>query len=335
VNVASVGLLRAPDGAAGAAGQQQGTGSGFVIDAAGHIVTNDHVVSDAGELRITFLDHSTFPAVLVGRDPDNDLAVVWVDPAATTPRGSRARDLLRPVKLGDSDRIVVGEDAIAIGSPLGLQHTVTAGIVSALRDPLEDPLGAESIPLLGGAVQTDAAVNPGNSGGPLFNALGEVIGVNAAGLSPTGASIGLNFAIPVNVVKRVVPELIARGCYRHPSLGARTIPLSLFGPATRKELRLPEAQNGLLVTEATGGAAAAGLRAGERVVSLGTVQVPVGGDILVAVDGIELVTAGELRAYIENRKRPGDAVVLTVLREGVLRSAAVTLGERPSSQPCL
>jgi len=152
-----------------------GVGSGFVIDDQGHIVTNNHVVEDADELVVTFKDGTTAPAELVGRDPDNDLAVVRVDPAGNNERGRPIREEIKPVPLGDSDQVAIGEDAIAIGSPLGLEQTVTAGIVSAIRSPGDESISGQ-LQLLGGAIQTDAAINPGNSGGPLFNAAGEVIG---------------------------------------------------------------------------------------------------------------------------------------------------------------
>jgi 2-alkenal reductase len=328
VNITSVGVVRT---AAGVAAQPQGTGSGFVLDDRGHIVTNNHVVQEADQLTVTFPDRTTVPGRLVGRDPDNDLAVLQVDRAAAPPGGRPVAELLKPVALGDSDRITIGEEAIAIGSPLGLQQTVTSGIVSALRTPEED--GAAAL-LLGGAVQTDAAINPGNSGGPLFNAAGEVIGVNTAGLSQSGGSIGLNFAIPVNVVKRVVPELIRSGCYRHPAIGISGLPLAQLGQGTKRQLGLPLDQGGLLVQEATAGAAQAGVRAGDRVVDVGGTPLRVGGDTVVAVDGRPLGGGGDLRGYIENTKRPGDAVTLTVLRSGQRQDVRVTLTERPSEVPC-
>jgi S1-C subfamily serine protease len=337
VNVTSLAVVRSPFGApfgASPAGQPaqpqpRGTGSGFVIDNEGHIVTNNHVVEEADQLGVTFPDRTAVPATLVGRDPENDLAVIRVDPNAKDENGRALKDLLRPVTLGDSDRIVTGEIAIAIGSPLGLQQTVTSGIVSAVRLPSEEIAGGEPL-LLGGAVQTDAAINPGNSGGPLFNAAGEVIGVNTAGLAPAGGSIGLNFAIPVNVVKRVVPELISRGCYRHPLIGVSALPLSQIGQSARRELDVPVNQAGLLVQEVSAGAADAGIRAGQRTVTLGGAPLRAGGDIVIAVDGRRITSGGELRAYVENNKRPGDAVALTVLRDGQRRDVRVMLSERPS-----
>jgi S1-C subfamily serine protease len=243
------------------------------------------------------------------------------------------RDRLRPVVPGDSDRVTIGEDAIAIGSPLGLQQTVTAGIVSAVRLPGEDA-GRGPLDLLGGAIQTDAAINPGNSGGPLFNAAGEVIGVNTAIVSQSGGNIGIGFAIPINVVKRVAPELIQSGCYRHPLIGVSTLPLAALGPQARQVLVIAANQQGLLVQEASAGAAAAGVRAGERVVVLSGESVRAGGDIIVAIDGHPVTSGGDLRAYIENSKRPGEAVTVTLLRTDQRLELQVLLQERPGQPGC-
>jgi S1-C subfamily serine protease len=285
-------------------------------------------------LNVTFQDRTSVPARLVGRDPDNDLAVIQVDPGATDESGRPIRGLIKPVTLGDSDRITIGEDAIAIGSPLGLRQTVTAGIVSALRNPGEEAGQPGQVELLGGAVQTDAPINPGNSGGPLFNASGEVIGVNTAILSGSGGNIGIGFAVPVNVVKRVAPELIQSGCYRHPLIGVSTIPLAQIGQAAKRQLGIPVNQKGLLVQESTAGAQQAGIQAGNQMVNLGGEAVRAGGDIIVAIDGREVTTGGDLRAYIENNKRPGDTVTLTIIRNGQRQEVQVRLGERPSQQPC-
>jgi len=330
VNITSVAVVR---GFSGSSTQTpQGTGTGFIIDDQGHMVTNNHVVEDADQLVVTFKDGATMPAELVGRDPDNDLAVIRVDAAGNDDRNRPVRDKLKPVRMGDSSRVAIGEDAIAIGSPLGLQQTVTSGIVSAIRGPQDESLQGQ-VQLLGGAIQTDAAINPGNSGGPLFNAAGEVIGVNSAILSGTGGNIGIGFAIPVNVAKRVVPDLIQSGCYRHPIVGVTTIGLSQLGQALKRELGIPLNQRGLLVQDASGGAATSGLRGGNRAVNLGGgVQLRTGGDIITAIDGQELNDGGQLRAYIENNKRPGDRVTLTVLRGDQRLELQATLGERPNDQ---
>ena len=333
VNITSLAVVRSQ--MSGTTTQRaQGTGSGFIIDRDGHIVTNNHVVEDADQLAVTFQDKTTVPARLVGRDPENDLAVIRVDPNATDASGRRIAELIKPVALGDSDRIEIGEEAIAIGSPLGLQQTVTLGIVSAVRLPSEEIGPGQELPLLGGAVQTDAAINPGNSGGPLFNASGEVIGVNSAGLAPAGSSIGLNFAIPINVVKRVAPELINRGCYRHPLIGVSALPLSQIGPALKEQLGLPTTLRGLLVQEVSAGAARAGVRVGARQINAGGVPLRVGGDIITGIDGRQVATGGDLRAYVENNKRPGDTVSLTLQRDGQPVQVQVNLTPRPSDIPC-
>lgn len=327
VNITSVAVVRTR---LGLAEQPQGTGSGFMLDTEGRIVTNNHVVQDADQLTVTFQDGTTVPAELLGRDPDNDLAVVRVDPNGADTDGKPTRDRLRPVTLGNSDQVTIGEDAIAIGSPLGLRQTVTAGIVSALRNPGEEA-GRGQLDLLGGAVQTDAPINPGNSGGPLFNGAGEVIGVNTAILSQSGGNIGIGFAIPVNVVKRVAPELIQHGRYRHPFIGVGALPLSLLGQNARRQLGVQQHQKGLLVQESSAGAQQAGIRAGGRTVTLDGLPVRVGGDIIVALDGRPTNTGGELRGYIENNKRPGDTVTITLVRDGQPMDVQVTLVERPAS----
>jgi S1-C subfamily serine protease len=262
--------------------------------------------------------------------PSVSPAVIQVDASAPDTQGNPIRSRLQPVTLADSDHVIIGETAIAIGSPLGLQQTVTAGIVSARRDP-----GDESqLDLLGGAIQTDAAINPGNSGGPLFNGSGQVIGVNSAILSQSGGNEGIGFSIPINVVERVAPELIQTGRYRHPLLGVTTIPLAQIGQSARQQLGLDTRQQGLLVIQVTGGAQQAGIQAGNQQVTLSGEQIPAGGDIIVAVDGQPIATSGDLRAYIENTKHPGDTVTLTILRGGQRQEFPVTLGERPAqSQP--
>jgi len=316
--------------------QPQGIGSGFFIDGDGRIVTNNHVVQDAAQLAVTLQDKTMVSARLLGRDPDNDLAVIQVDPKATDPDGRAIADRIRPVTLGDSDHVTIGETAVAIGSPLGLQQTVTEGIVSALRNPGEDTGPAvaaqqQSLDLLGGAIQTDAAINPGNSGGPLFNASGQVIGVNSAILSQSGGNEGVGFAIPINVVKRVAPELIQSGRYRHPQVGVTSIPLSDLSPQAKQQLGLQPNQKGLLVQQVTAGAQQAGIQPGARRVNVGSDTILVGGDIIVGIDGQPVATGGDLRGWIENTKHPGDTTMLSILRKGQRQDVPITLSERPAS----
>jgi 2-alkenal reductase len=331
VNITSLAVI------SGRRGQQtqqpQGIGSGFFMDADGRIVTNNHVVQDADQLAVTLQDKTTIPAQLVGRDPDNDLAVIQVDPAAIDDDGRPIRDRIAPVTLGDSDQVTIGETAVAIGSPLGLQQTVTEGIVSARRNPGEESaIPGTQLDLQGGALQTDAAINPGNSGGPLFNAAGQVIGVNSAILSQSGGNEGVGFSIPINVVKRVAPELIQTGRYRHPQVGVSSVPLADLSPQAKQQLGFQPTQKGLLVQQVTAGAQQAGLQAGTRRVNLGNETILTGGDIIVAVDGQRVATGGDLRGYIENTRHPGDTVTVTVLRNGQRQDMQVTLSERPPAQ---
>jgi 2-alkenal reductase len=328
VNITSLAVVRTRQGQSA---QPQGIGSGFMLDSDGRIVTNNHVVQDAAQLNVTFQDKSTVPATLVGRDPDNDLAVIQVDPNTTDDQGASIRSRIKPVTLGDSDDVIIGETVVAIGSPLGLQQTVTQGIVSARRTPGEDtgPAG-DSLDLIGGAIQTDAAINPGNSGGPLFNAAGMVIGVNSAILSQSGGNEGIGFAIPINVVKRVSPELIANGRYRHPLLGVSTLSIAQIGTAAKQQLGIPPNVKGLLVVEVSAGAQQAGIQPGTRQINIGGDMIPTGGDIIVAIDGQPIGAGGDLRAYIENNKHPGESAVITIVRNGQRQDVAVTLSERPA-----
>jgi len=314
--------------------QPQGIGSGFFIDIDGRIVTNDHVVQDATQLAVTLSDKTTVAAQLLGRDADNDLAVIKIDPNATDQDGRSIADRIKPVTLGDSDQVTIGETAIAIGSPLGLAQTVTEGIVSALRNPFENsPVpGAQIADIVGGAIQTDAAINPGNSGGPLFNASGQVIGVNSSILSQSGGNEGVGFSIPINVVKRVVPELIQNGRYRHPQLGVSTVALSDLSPAAKQQLGFQPNQRGLLVEQVSAGAQQAGIQAGTRRAQLGNQTILVGGDVIVAIDGQPVATGGDLRGWIENNKHPGDTATVSVLRNNARQDFQVTLSERPAAQ---
>ena len=293
---------------------QQATGSGFVIDTQGHIVTNNHVVQGAERLEVTFADGSTAEANLVGRDPATDLAVINVDVPAGT---------LHPLKLGDSESLQVGQLAIAIGSPFRLQGTVTMGVVSSLGRDLRATNGR----VIGGVIQTDAAINPGNSGGPLLNSAGEVIGVNSAIFSPSGGNVGIGFAIPVNAVKRWVPELVAQGRARHPYLG---ITGQTITPALARTLSLP-AEEGVLLAQVAQGtpAATAGLRGGDRQTRAGNVLVTTGGDVITAINGNKLKKIEELTNYLDTVTRVGDQVSLTVVRGNETLTVNVVLAERP------
>ena len=292
----------------------QATGSGFVLDQQGNIVTNNHVVENAEKLEVTFADGSTAEATLVGRDPSNDLAVIKVD----VPAG-----VLRPLKLGDSSALQVGQLAIAIGSPFRLQGTVTIGVVSSLGRDLRAGNGR----IIGGIIQTDAAINPGNSGGPLLNSSGEVIGVNSAIFSPSGGNVGIGFAIPVNTVERWVPELITRGKASHPYLG---ITGQSITPALSKALDL-SVQGGVLVAQVATGtpAARARLQGGDSQTRVGNVRVIVGGDIITAIDGNKLRKIEDLTYYLDAKTKVGDQVSLTVVRDNKTLTVKATLAERP------
>jgi S1-C subfamily serine protease len=297
---------------------QEGSGSGFLYDRQGHIVTNYHVVENADELIVTFPDERSFPAQVVGVDPSNDLAVIRIE----------ATDLPEPVTLANSDALVVGQFVIAIGNPFGQAGSLTTGVISALGRTIQSPDGR----FIGEAIQTDAAINPGNSGGPLLNLRGEVIGVNSQIISPSRASAGIGFAVPSNTVQRVVPQLIAYGRYQHPWLGVRTLSLS---PAIAEALRRAGAEvdveSGLLVVEVVQGAPAerAGIRGGDRIVVVGNYRIPVGGDIIVAINGRPVTNFEQLTVFLETQTQVGDTVEVTIVRGGQQRTVSVTLEARP------
>jgi len=268
----------------------QGTGSGFIWDQQGRIVTNYHVISDASRLEVTLADHSAWKAVLVGVAPDRDIAVLQITAPA---------DKLRPLALGESKNLLVGQKVFAIGNPFGLDQTLTTGVVSALGREITAVTGRT----IGDVIQTDAAINPGNSGGPLLDSAGRLIGVNTAIYSPSGASSGIGFAVPVGEVNRVVPQIISQGKLIRPGLG-----LTLANRNLSEELGL----EGVLVLKVLPGSTAekAGLR--------GTTQVRNGlavGDVIQAVNGRKVVDYDTLRDELE-RHEVGEVVSLTLLRDG-------------------
>jgi len=304
-----------------------GQGSGFVIDKNGHIVTNQHVVAGAQEIEIDFPSGIKTWAELVAVDPDSDLALLKVDLPA---------DSLTPLPLGDSDLVRVGERVVAIGNPFGLSGTMTSGIVSALGRTLDSehaspggqPFSAGDI------IQTDAAINPGNSGGPLLNLQGEVIGVNRAirtesfTVSGDAASSGVGFAVPVNIIRRVVPALIADGNYTYPYLGVSSLDEQQLNLKILELLGLPEAASGAYVTCVTSGGPAD--RAGVRGAgSCDSANLAPGGDLIIAVDGVRVHQFGELLSYLLNHASVGQQVVLKVLRGDRELEIPVTLGPRP------
>jgi S1-C subfamily serine protease len=304
------------------AAPQEGTGSGFVYDTEGHIVTNYHVIENADELLVTLADGQVYKAEVVGSDPTNDLAVIRLTTNANLPS---------PLVLGDSDNLQVGQFVVAIGNPYGLQRTLTTGVVSALGRVIESPQANEFI---GEAIQTDAAITPGNSGGPMLDLHGRVIGINSQIISPSGASAGIGFAVSAKTVQRVVPQLIAQGYYAHPWLGVETLSLSSSVTAMLKEAGVDVgADSGVLVLDATAGgpAAQAGIRGGNQYVRLGRYQLPVGGDVIVALNGEPIHDLQDLTVYLETKTTISDSVEVTVLRDGQEVKLPVQVAEQPQN----
>lgn len=305
------------------------SGSGFVYDDDGHIVTNAHVVQDAVEIRITFNDGYVADGSVVGVDTYSDLAVLQVDTDALR---------LHPVILGDSQRVRVGQRAIAIGNPFGLASSMTVGIVSGLGRQLPSArlldltnLNRFQNPSI---IQVDTDINPGNSGGPLLNSQGEVIGVNTAISTETGVFQGVGFAVPTRTIQRVVPDLIANGAVEYAWLGISSLSAGQgFGLAALAEpLELPVTAGVLIDTVSPDSPAAkAGLQGGTRPVNIRGAPVCVGGDIIVAVNGEYVANMDELLAYLVANGRPGDTIDLLVVRAGETFEIPLTLESRPSN----
>jgi S1-C subfamily serine protease len=292
---------------------RQGSGSGSVIDTKGHILTNHHVVVHAQKLEVTLADGSKWPAKFVGSDPDNDLAVIKID---------APKEKLKVISMGDSKNLKIGQKVLAIGNPFGLQRTLTTGIISSLGRTIRSEVGT----LIEDVIQTDAAINPGNSGGPLLNSDGEIVGINSAIISPSGGSVGIGFAIPVNTAKRVVPEIISKGYVTYPYIGAT---IQSLIPEMAKYLKLKIERGAMIAEVAKGGPAdKAGLKGGNQRVQVGNMVVIVGGDIVVKADQHEVTTNDELISYFREKK-PGDTILLKVYRKEDFVNVKVTLGERP------
>ena len=303
---------------------QQGSGSGFVWDKEGHIVTNNHVVEGADKIEVAFSDGTTVPGTLVGTDPDSDLAVVKVDLPA---------EKLQPVRIADSTQVKVGQLAIAIGNPFGLENTMTVGIVSALARslPVESNSGTGPSYTIPDVIQTDAPINPGNSGGVLVDDLGEVFGVTSAIISPVRASAGIGFAVPSAIVQKVVPVLIEQGRYAHSWLG---ISGTTMDPDLAQAMGLQADQRGALVIEVVPGGPAdqAGLQGSDRQITVDGEERQVGGDVIVALDGQPVETFDDLVTYLVRSTTVGQKVTLTVLRDGREQQIEATLGERPGQE---
>src|SRR5215469_4650030 len=293
----------------------QGAGSGFVIDAKGYILTNYHVVEGAQSIEVVLGDQSRFPAKFVGADQRNDVALVRIDP-----KGKH----LVALTLADSAALQVGQKVLAIGNPFGFQSTLTTGVVSALGRTVQ----TSQTTFIEEAIQTDAAINQGNSGGPLINSHGEVIGINSAIYTPSGTTAGIGFAIPINTAKTLANDLITSGRVHQAFLGIDTIPIN---ESFAEALGLP-AQEGLLVQRTTRGgpASEAGIRGGDRVAQAGMRRFYVGGDVITAIDGQKVANSLDVNLIL-NKKRPGDEVTVSLYRGGKSMQVKVKLSERPQA----
>ena len=290
----------------------EGAGSGFVIDAAGHILTNYHVVENARTIEVTLGDQTRYKATYIGADQRNDIALIKIDAPGKK---------LAALALGDSRNLQVGQRVLAIGNPFGFQSTLTTGVVSALGRTVQ----TSDTAFIDEAIQTDAAINRGNSGGPLMNSHGEVIGINSAIYTPTGATAGIGFAIPINTARRVADDLINLGRVRQATLGIQG---RAIWPGLAEALDLP-VEHGLLIESTTKGgpAAQAGIQGGNRTVQAGLQQLRIGGDVLIAVDNTEITNQLDLGRML-NHHKPGDTITLTIYRDRKKQEVKVTLADR-------
>ena len=290
----------------------EGAGSGFVIDPRGYILTNFHVVEGAQSIEVVLGDQSRYPAKFIGADQRNDVALVKIEPKGKN---------LAALPLGDSAAIQVGQKVLAIGNPFGFQSTLTTGVVSALGRTVQTSQST----FIDEAIQTDAAINRGNSGGPLINSHGQVIGINSAIYTPTGTTAGIGFAIPINTAKSIANDLMTDGRVHRAFLGVETLPV---GGWLGEALDLP-VKEGLLVQRATNGgpAAAAGIHGGDRVAQAGMRRIAIGGDVITAIDNQKVASQLDVNLVL-NHKRPGDTVNVTLYRGGKKMDIPVKLGER-------
>jgi len=295
---------------------RRGRGTGFVWDEEGRIVTNHHVIDGASRITVIFSDPSEMDATLLGSDPDSDLAVLQID-VSDAPT--------QPVPLADSDAVKVGQMAATIGNPFGQEFTITTGIISAVGRTIRSGNGAFSVPKV---IQTDAPNNPGNSGGPLLDRKGRVVGVNSQIISRSGSSAGVGFAVPINAAKRVIPVLINEVSYEHAWMG---ISGSTLSPDVAGLMDLPEDTRGILVIAASedGPPGQADLRGSDRTVESEGIDYPVGGDVIVSINDFPTNEMDELISYLIDKTRPGDEVTLDVVRDGERQSINVTLDTRP------
>ncbi|NWJ83928.1 trypsin-like peptidase domain-containing protein [Marine Group I thaumarchaeote] len=295
--------------------QTNGLGSGFVFDKKGHIITNAHVINEAKKVVVTFLDGRSYNAEIIGIDEFTDLAVIKVNTDST---------LLQPLSLGDSSNLKVGESIAAIGNPFGLSGSMTSGIVSQLGRLLPSGSGY-SIP---DVIQTDAAINPGNSGGPLLNMRGEVVGINTAIQSTTGEFTGVGFAIPSQTVVKIIPTLIEKGEYKHPWMGISGRDID---PDLAKVLGLKDAVGFLIITVIENSPASkAGLIGSEKTIQVEGINYPMGGDIILSVDEIEVRKIADILIHLQRAKSVGDEMVLEILRDNRTTDITIILQERPN-----
>jgi S1-C subfamily serine protease len=289
-------------------------GSGFIIDGEGKILTNNHVISGSSKIEVVLADHSTYTATVLDRDPSNDLALIQIKPKKKLPF----------LRLGDSEKLQVGQKVLAIGNPFRLEGTLTTGVVSALGREIQ----GENQRVLEGVIQTDAAINPGNSGGPLLDSQGNVVGINTAIYGP-GGNIGIGFAMPIAKAKVMLDDFQAGRKYRKPRLG---IDVVYVAGDVAEALELP-GEGGLLIQRVTRGSAAeqAGLRGARQAVIIGNYEVGVGGDLIMAIDGKPVDRADSLSTAL-SRRRAGDTIDLTLFRGGRKVNVKVRLGEAPEER---
>ncbi|MFL6524417.1 MAG: S1C family serine protease [Nitrososphaera sp.] len=303
-------------------------GSGFIYDNSGHVVTNYHVVAGVNDISVTFVDGTVYRASVVGTDQYSDLAVLHVEEDVPT-------DKLKPLPLGNSSSLRVGQEVVAIGNPFGLSGSMTEGIVSGLNRLIpvyQDPLSNVAAPAFSipDVIQTDAAINPGNSGGPLLDMEGEVIGINSAIFSTTGGFAGIGFAIPSNTIAQVVPSLITTGSYQHPWLGVSGIDMT---PEIAEAIGLGEPRGFLVIEAAPGGPAdSAGIQGGDTPAQLDGREIALGGDVILAINDKDIRKIDDVLGYLQQATKVGETVVLTVWRDGQINQIDVTLGPRPSLQ---
>ncbi len=291
---------------------QEGSGSGSILDQEGNILTNYHVVEGAQKLTVSLGGQKAYAAKIIGGDPDTDLAVIRLI--------EKPREPLTIVSLGDSDKLVVGQKVLAIGNPFGLDRTLTAGIISGLQRPIR----ARNNRLIEGAIQTDASINPGNSGGPLLDSHGRVIGINSQILSPSGASAGVGFAIPVNIAKRIVPQLVSNGSVRRPKLGINSRDVATL----KNQVELPVSEGVMIFEVMPGSAAASGGLHGLTQTENGDFDL---GDIIVALEGEKIGNTDDLSRILD-KHQVGDTVKVEVVRNGKRMTVAVRLADAPAPQ---